>query len=79
MTTKFFWKSECSKCPAAKESISDLKDVEFYNLDEAEGLAEAAFYSVMSTPSLVISDDKGAELASFRGEMPTAEELGRWR
>ncbi len=78
MTVKLFWKRDCPKCPAAKESVVGLKGVEYYSLDEPGGLAEAAFYSIMSTPSLVISDDDGTEIVSFRGEVPAVSELNRW-
>jgi hypothetical protein len=78
MTLKLFWKADCPKCPAAKASLADMADIEYYSLDEAAGLAEAAFYSVMSTPSLVISGTDGSEVASFRGEIPPLEEISRW-
>ncbi len=78
MTVKLFWKADCPKCPAAKKSVHELKGVEYYSLDEPGGLAEAAFYSIMSTPSLVISDDEGTEVVSFRGEVPAVSELSRW-
>ena len=78
MTVKLFWKEDCPKCPAAKESVLELDGVEYYSLDDPDGLAEAAFYSVMSTPSLVISGDDGTEVVSFRGEVPSVSELDRW-
>ena len=78
MSVKFFWKSDCPKCPAAKERITEVDQVEFFNLDEPTGLAEAAFYSVMATPSVVISRPDGSEVVSFRGDVPPNEELARW-
>ncbi len=78
MTVKFFWKSECAKCPAAKETVSSIENVEYYNLDESGGLAEAAFYSVLSTPSLVISRADGTEVKSFRGDVPRLQEIAQW-
>lgn len=78
MTLKLFWKADCPRCPAAKEAISDIEGVEFYNLDESTGLAEAAFYRIMSTPSLVISREDGTEVKSFRGEVPASLELAPW-
>ncbi len=78
MTVKLFWKEDCPKCPAAKKTVAGLDGIEYYSLDESDGLAEAAFYSVMSTPSLVISDDEGTEVVSFRGEIPSVSELDRW-
>lgn len=78
MTVKFFWKEDCPKCPSAKEVVSTLDDVEFYNLGEPDGLAEAAFYSIMATPSVVISKPDGAEVVAFRGEVPPSEVLRKW-
>lgn len=78
MTVKFFWKEDCPKCPNAKARMSDIKNVQYYNLDEPEGLAEAAFYSVMSTPSVVISNDNGSEVVAFRGDVPEKKVLQKW-
>jgi len=78
MTLKLFWKEECPKCPAAKATVAEIEGVEYYNLDEPAGLAEAAFYGIMSTPSLVISGPDGAEITSFRGEIPGIDEINRW-
>lgn len=78
MTVKFFWKEDCPRCPAAKTAVASIKDVEYYSLDDATGLAEAAFYSVMSTPSVVISRDDGSEVVSFRGEVPSNDEIVKW-
>lgn len=79
MKVKFFYKNDCPKCPAAKEIVSQLKcEVEAFNLDEADGLAEAAYYSIMSTPSIIISDDEEKEIATFRGEVPSKAELEKW-
>lgn len=78
MTLKLFWKADCPRCPAAKDAVSEIEDVEYFNLDESAGLAEAAFYSIMSTPSLVISRKDGTEVKSFRGEVPASQEISRW-
>ena len=78
MTVKFFWKQDCPKCPLAKENVSNLDDVEYFNLDEPGGLAEAAFYSILATPSVVISKPDGSEVVAFRGEVPPNEVLRQW-
>ncbi|MDI6822052.1 MAG: thioredoxin family protein [Actinomycetota bacterium] len=74
---KLFWKPDCPICPAAKALIAniDVDNVEYYNLDEANGLAEAVFYGIMSTPSIVITNDNGKEIHSWRGELPSLDEL----
>ncbi|MGQ9645755.1 MAG: thioredoxin family protein [Thermodesulfobacteriota bacterium] len=76
---KIFTKAKCPKCPAAKEIGVELRKegvpVFHYDLDTIEGLAEASFYSILSTPSLVIEDEEEKEVKSWRGVVPTLQEL----
>jgi glutaredoxin len=76
---KIFTKAKCPKCPAVKELGFELKregvPVYQYDLDTIEGLAEASFYSVLSTPSLVIEDEEEREVMSWRGVVPTLQEV----
>jgi hypothetical protein len=46
-----------------------------YDLDTIEGLAEASFYSILSTPSLIIEDEEEKEVMSWRGVVPTLQEV----
>jgi glutaredoxin len=79
MKVKFFYKNDCPKCPAAKELVQQLNcEVEMHSLDETDGLAEAAFYNVMSTPSIIISNAEEKEVVAFRGEVPSRAELEKW-
>jgi glutaredoxin len=64
MKLKIFTKPSCPACPPAKELGKKLKDktkVEFFDISKANGLAEAAHYDVMSTPTIVLVDNKGKE------------------
>lgn len=76
---KIFFKEKCPKCPAAKEIGMELKKegipVFNYDLDTIDGLAEASFYSVLSTPSFIIEDEQEREVASWRGVVPTLQEV----
>ncbi|MBM4339714.1 MAG: hypothetical protein FJ110_09215 [Deltaproteobacteria bacterium] len=76
---KIFVKAKCPKCPAAKEIGIELKKeglpVFHYDLDTIDGLAEASFYSILSTPSLIIEDEEEKEVASWRGMVPTLQEV----
>ncbi|MGQ9509110.1 MAG: thioredoxin family protein [Thermodesulfobacteriota bacterium] len=76
---RIFTKANCPKCPAAKEIAQELKregfKVVYYDLDTIEGLAEASFRSILSTPSLVIEDEEEKEIASWRGVVPSLQEL----
>lgn len=76
---KIFTKSECPKCPAAKEIGGILQkeglSVTYYDLETPDGLAEAAFYSVLSTPTIIIEDEQEKILAGWRGSVPTLQEI----
>ena len=81
MTLKLFTQPNCPKCPAAKELVTKIKaqntgmKIEFFNTTEADGLAEASFYSVMGTPSLIITNNQGKEAFAWRGETPSLKEV----
>jgi len=76
---KIFVKAKCPKCPAAKEIAMELKregvPVFHYDLDTIDGLAEASFYSILSTPAFIIEDEEEKEVASWRGVVPTLQEV----
>ncbi len=78
---KIFTKAKCPRCPAAKEIGRELREkgipVLHYDLDTADGLAEASFYSVLSAPSLIIEDEEEREVIGWRGTVPTLEEVKR--
>lgn len=78
MRIKMFWKESCPRCPEAKAMLADAPNVEFYNLDEVEGLAEGAFYGVLATPSIIVCEDQGKEIISWRGEVPSRQQLAEW-
>lgn len=75
MLLKVFVKNECPNCPAAKELAKDFSISKVFNMDETEGLAEAAFHSVLCTPSLILVDDSGLELKSWRCHVPNPREI----
>lgn len=75
---KVFWKIDCPKCPAAKALVTSSPNAELFSLDEVDGLAEAAFYGVMSTPSIIITNGDGQEIASWRGEVPSRRDIEKW-
>lgn len=76
---KIFTKAHCPKCPAVREMGVALKregvPVLNYDLDTLDGLAEASFYSILSTPSIIIEDEEEREVISWRGEVPTLQEV----
>lgn len=81
MIIKLFTKIDCPKCPAAKAVVADVRcqmsevKIEEYDTDTIEGMAEAAFYTVMATPTILVCDENGKEVVGWRGEAPRLEEL----
>lgn len=75
---KVFWKTDCPKCPVAKALVAGSLNAELFNLDEVDGLAEAAFYGVMSTPSIIVTNERGQEVISWRGEVPSKQDIEKW-
>ena len=74
-----FVKKDCKNCAAAKKRAKEL-DKEGYNvivhdLDTVDGLAESAFYSVMSTPTILIKGLAEVEKIRWSNEIPTLDEV----
>ena len=67
---KLFVKDDCPKCPAAKHACEGLDGVEVFDVTDMDGLAEASFHSVLSTPTVLVLDSEGLEIAAWRGEAP---------
>lgn len=70
---KVFWQKDCPNCPKAKEIGEKLEkelEVQYCDVDTVDGLTEACLYQVMSTPSLVVIDEKGEEIESWKGILP---------
>ncbi len=73
-TVKIFVQKTCQKCPQAKQTGSELQQLGWtvfeYDVQTAEGLAEAAFYGVKATPSFIVEDSDENILGDFRGQVP---------
>ena len=76
---KFFWQEDCPKCGLAKEICNKLIDrkipVRQFDIGTVDGMTEAAFHEVLSTPTTIIVDSEENEVQSWRGEAPTVEDL----
>ena len=75
MKIKLFWKENCPACPQAKELVADFDNVEYFNVEEAGGLAEASFHGILATPSIVVVNKKGEEVSAWLGQVPPAAEI----
>ena len=79
MKIKLFYKPGCPKCPPAKDLLEDIgRPVESYNLEEVDGLTEATYYGIASTPSILVIDDNDNEQIAWHGEVPSREEINKW-
>jgi thioredoxin-related protein len=78
-TIKLFVQQQCSRCPQAKQIGSELKQqgfqVEEFDVETPDGMAEASFYSIKATPAFIIEDEQENTIADFRGQMPTVEQI----
>lgn len=81
MILKIFWQKNCPNCPPAKELGKKLEKeikVELHDVETVDGLAEAAYFNVLSTPTLILVDEEGKEIASWRGRVPKEEEIRKF-
>lgn len=76
---KIFWQEDCIRCVPAKEVCNLLIQrkvpVKLYNISTIDGMTEAAFHEVISTPTTIIVDDDDNELEAWRGEAPSLEDV----
>jgi hypothetical protein len=78
-TVKIFYKDDCVVCPLAKKLGENLREknvkVVNYDVETADGLAEASFYSVMALPTIVVEDRMENGIGEWRGNVPKMEEV----
>jgi len=76
---KIFYKDDCPMCPVAKKLGERLKaervGVQYYNVETAEGLAEATYHRVIALPTIVVEDEDEQEVGEWRGSVPKVEEV----
>ncbi len=75
MEVKLFVREDCPRCPAAKQACQGVQNVQIYDVASVDGLAEASFYNVLATPSVLVLDSSGKEIAAWRGEAPDASAI----
>ena len=78
MKIKIFWQKNCPNCPEVKNLGKQLEKeitVQYFDVDTVDGLAEASYYNILSTPSMVIVDNDDNEIKIWRGETPHLKEI----
>jgi hypothetical protein len=78
MLLKVFVKENCPSCPAAKEVARMFPWSKLYDLDNSDGLAEAAYHSVLCTPSIVLVDEEDTVIQSWRCHVPRPSEIANY-
>lgn len=78
MKVKLFYKKECPRCPAAKELVKETENVEYFDIEDVDGLSEATYYGVMATPSIIVLDESNNPVKAWLGEVPVQEEYVKW-
>jgi hypothetical protein len=72
---KVFVKEDCPGCAAAMRACEGISNVSVYDLSDIESLSVATSHGVRLTPSVVVVDSSGREIAGWRGEAPDAAAL----
>ena len=79
MEVKIFWQENCARCPPAKELGEQLQslghNVHFCNVKNIHGRKEAIYHDILSTPSIVITDELNKEIKVWRNITPTIDEV----
>ena len=78
MKIKIFWQKNCPQCPEAKNIGKQLEKeitVQYFDIEKIDGLAEASYYDIASTPSIIILDSEDNEIKIWRGKTPRLEEI----
>jgi tartrate dehydratase beta subunit/fumarate hydratase class I family protein len=75
MEVKLFVREDCPECPAARRACEGISNLSVYDVTDLQGIAEATSLGVQDTPSIVVVDSSGREIAGWRGQAPAAAEL----
>lgn len=75
MEVKLFIREDCPACPAAIRACEGIANLSVYDLGDLQGTVEASSFGVMASPSVVVVDSAGHEVASWRGEAPEPAQI----
>ncbi|MFH2011698.1 MAG: thioredoxin family protein [Pseudomonadota bacterium] len=80
MYIKIFISPDCPKCTSAKKLAKDIKQqkhkVETFDISTIDGLAEASFYQIQTTPFIVIERPDNTLTPEVDGAIEDAGLLG---
>jgi hypothetical protein len=72
---KLFVREDCPRCPAAFRACEGIAALSVYDIGDMDGLAEASTWGIQATPTVLVVDSSGREVAAWRGEAPDAAQL----
>lgn len=75
MEVKLFVRENCPLCPAARRACDGIVNLSVYDVGDVDGLAEASLWGVLTTPSVLVVDSTGREVARWGGQPPDPSEL----
>jgi len=75
MEVKLFIREDCPECPAAMRACEGIANLSIYDLSDLQGIVEASSLGIRLTPSVVVVDSAGREVAGWRGEAPDPSEI----
>lgn len=75
MEVKLFIREDCPECPAALRACEGIANLSVYDLGDLHGIVEASSLGVRQTPSIVVVDSAGHEVAGWRGQAPEASDI----
>ena len=80
MILKLFTQQNCTKSPAAKQLVKDIEhkvQAEYHDLGTVNGLAEALYYNILLTPSIIMLNHDNEIIGHWNGEVPTLEMINK--
>ena len=75
MEVKLFIREDCPECPAAMRACEGISNLSVYDLSDLQGIVEASSLGIRLTPSVIVVDSSGREVAAWRGEAPDPSEI----
>jgi len=69
---KFYYFSAdwCSPCKTMKPLVQEYSDIEYIDVDSAEGSKLAGVHNVRGVPTLVVADEDGKQVDYLVGSVP---------
>lgn len=83
-TIKIYTKKDCPDCGNAKKLIKELNkeifenyevEIQEHDIETLDGLTDSAYHGILSTPSVVITENNEKSIIMYIKMVPEIEEL----